>query len=218
MFDYNTETGVIRMYGMIGDEIADTDLMAALEEMGGQDITIELNSEGGNVIDGMSMANQIANYPGAVTVVVDALAASIATVFPMTADRVVAHENSTLMIHRAWTIAAGNAGDLRVTAEVLDKLDGTIAAMYAAKTGGAVEEFIEMMVNETFFTAKEAVDVGLVDEIRACNEPKRRRSSNQMQVAAMLRTEDPRLEDYIPPARPRLAKTSALLQSMNLRL
>ena len=221
MFDYNAETGSIRMYGVIGDEITDTDLMNALDDMGGRDVTINLQSEGGSVIDGLSMANQIAAYPGKVTVAIDSLAASIATVFPMRADYVTANANATVMIHRAWAFAAGNAKELRMTAGVLDKLDQTIAGMYAEKAGTkSTLEFSEMMDKETYFTADEAMAIGLVDEvIEGGKAPKNRTPlatiRNDARLSEMLETMG---FDPVAICRPRAASVSTWLQSKKLKL
>ena len=91
MFDFNIETGQIRAYGVIGnfmDGISPADFMDAFDQMDGQDVTIQLQSEGGDIISGLTIMNQIRDYAGKVSVVIDALAGSIATVFPMAADRV----------------------------------------------------------------------------------------------------------------------------------
>ena len=83
MFDYDVNKGTIRAYGVIGpfeDGISETDFMQALDAFGGDDIALHLQSEGGSVTSGLSIYNQIANYSGKITVIIDALAASIASV------------------------------------------------------------------------------------------------------------------------------------------
>jgi hypothetical protein len=70
-----------------------------------------------------------------------------------------------MMIHRAWTLSLGNCNDLRSTADLLDKIDGTIAASYAAKAGGEAATWLEAMTAETWYVADEAVTLGLIDEM-----------------------------------------------------
>lgn len=166
MFSYDKETGLMRMYGPIGDfegGISATDMLEALDEMGGRDIRVRLQSEGGNVVDGMSIHNQWQEYPGRIEVEVDALAASIATVFPMAADKIVAFENATVMIHRAWAIAMGNAPAFRATADVLEKMDRDIANIYAKKSGRPADEWLGLMEEETYMAAHFAMEQGLLD-------------------------------------------------------
>ena len=115
-----------------------------------------------------------------VRVEIDAPAASIATVFPMEADEVAAYPNSMMMIHNAWTIAVGNAGSLRMQAEVLDQLDGTIASIYARKTGGDVAQFRELMARETFMDMPKAMELGLVDSLI---EGKKAKPANRQAIA-----------------------------------
>ena len=76
-----------------------------------------------------------------------------------------------MMIHKAWTIAGGNSDDFLGTADLLDKVDGSIAEAYAAKAGGDAARFAPMMTAETWFTAAEAVAAGLADEV-APDKPK----------------------------------------------
>ena len=165
MFEYNASSGIIKMYGEIGAEISADDFAAALEKMDGQAVTIKLQSEGGSVFDGMRIANAIGDYPGHVRVEIDAFAASIATVFPMRADVVAAYDNSILMIHKAWTVASGNADEFRDIRAILDVMDRNIAKMYAGKTGRSVDKILALMSAETMFDTEQAAELGLIDEI-----------------------------------------------------
>lgn len=168
MFDFSTERGTIRAYGVIGDYedgISELDFMDAFDALGGDDVTIHLQSEGGSVTSGLSIFNQIEAYPGRVEVRIDALAASIASVFPMAADRVVANQNSLMMIHDPWTVAIGNAAEFRGLAEVLDTLADGIADAYASRTGKASAFWRDIMRKEQYFNATQALEIGLVDAI-----------------------------------------------------
>lgn len=164
----NPEKHEITMRGFIGDfenGISADDFRDVLAEHAGQDVTIHLNSEGGSVTDGLSMFNAIATHEGNVTIHIDALAASIATVIAVAADSVKMNSNAKFMIHRCWTAAVGNCSDFRSMAEVMELLDTDIAASYSEKTGKPEEEMLAMMDAETWMDAETALSMGFVDEI-----------------------------------------------------
>lgn len=168
MFDYDLENGTIRAYGEVGwpDEgFTEMDFMRAFDAFGGDDVRISINSPGGDVSPGLSILNQIQDYPGEVTVEIDAMAASIASVFPMAADKIVAHKTSRLMVHNPWTIVMGEAMDFRHTADVLDSLAEDIADTYSERTGRNQRFWLDQMAATTYYKAQEAKDVGLIDEI-----------------------------------------------------
>lgn len=166
-FETSPEDKTITMRGGIGDfdgHISADDFIDALNQHTG-DITIHLDSPGGSVTDGLAIHNAILNYDGEVTVHVDTLCASIATVVACAADRVVMNSNGKYMIHRAWTVAMGNAKDFRGMADIMEMMDKDIAETYVAKAGGEAEDWLAMMDKETWFDAEKALEVGLVDEI-----------------------------------------------------
>ena len=127
-------------------------------------ILLRVNSPGGQVYEGIAIANALRSHPANVTVQVDGLAASIASVIAMAGDRVRMMPNAMLMLHEASGLTVGNAADHRETAELLDKISGNIADAYAARAGGTRDEWRQVMVKETWYTAEEAVEAGLADE------------------------------------------------------
>jgi ATP-dependent Clp protease protease subunit len=139
------------------------------------DVELRINSPGGDVFGAKAMAQAIRDYPGKVIAHVDGIAASAATFLTSVADHTVMAPGSMLMIHKAWTIALGNADDFRAEANLLDKIDGTIAETYAAaaKRRGISEpaDFVELMATETWLTAAEAIELGLADD-QAEEKPK----------------------------------------------
>lgn len=137
----------------------------ALEEFKGQRVVVRINSPGGSVFEANAIYNALSRHPGGVDVEIDALAASAASYIAMAGKRIGIAENAMMMIHNAWTIAIGNANDLRETAALLDKMDATITDMYAARSGTDREQIASWSAAETWFTAKEAVEAGLADEI-----------------------------------------------------
>jgi hypothetical protein len=100
-----------------------------------------------------------------VTVYVDGLAASIASVIAMAGDRVIMPKNALMMVHNPWGLAIGDAEDLRKEAEILDTIKETIVSAYQDKTGLERDDIIELMEAETWLTAQDALDWGFIDEI-----------------------------------------------------
>lgn len=130
-------------------------------------INLRVNSPGGDVFAGRAIEQALRDSPATVTAYVDGYAASAASFLVMAADRLVIAKGGFLMIHKAWTIAVGNSEDLKAQAALLDKIDGTLAETYAARSGMDVEGVLEMMAAETWFTADEAVAAKLADEVAA---------------------------------------------------
>ncbi|NGO68527.1 head maturation protease, ClpP-related [Streptomyces boncukensis] len=128
-------------------------------------MTVRVNSPGGSVFDGVTMANALRAHPSNVTVYVDGIAASIASVIAMAGDRLVMMPQSQLMIHDASGLSIGSASDMREMADLLDRQSDNIAEAYADKAGGTMDEWRVRMRAETWYSAREAVDAGLADEM-----------------------------------------------------
>lgn len=129
------------------------------------DISVHLNSPGGDVFDGIAIMNALRDHPAKVTVQVDALAASIASVIAQAGDHVVMGNNSMMMIHNASGFAMGEAADLRKMADLLDTTTRNIADIYAQRAGGKADDWLAKMADETWYSAEDAVKVGLADEV-----------------------------------------------------
>jgi len=128
-------------------------------------IRLHINSPGGMVFEGVAILNQLRQHSAKVVAVVDGLAASAASFIACGADEVQMAPNTQLMIHDAWGLAIGNAATMREAGDLLDRLSDNIAAVYAAKTGGAVEEWRTAMLAESWYSAEEAVAAGLADSV-----------------------------------------------------
>lgn len=126
-------------------------------------ITLRINSPGGSVFDGMAIFNRIKQHPAEVTAYIDGLAASMASVIAMAADKVVMPENAMMMIHNPWTFAHGDAEELRDSAELLDKIKTTMLSAYSNKSGLSNDEIAAIMDEETWLTGQEAVEMGFAD-------------------------------------------------------
>jgi len=139
--------------------------MEKLAEVGSGPLTVRLNSPGGDVFDGLAIYNALKARAEPVTVHVDGIAASIASVIAMAGGNVIMAEQSMMMLHNCWGLVIGNRHDMLETAAVMEKIDGQIADTYARKSGKKAPEMSAVMDAETWYTAEEAVDAGLADEI-----------------------------------------------------
>ena len=128
-------------------------------------IHLRVNSPGGSVWDGISMYNILLSHPATVTVTVDGLAASIASVIIMAGSEISMAANSMLMIHNPYTVMGGDAHEMRKMAETLDKVKGSMITAYRRHTKKTKEAVGKIMDDETWLTAEEAVDAGFVEEI-----------------------------------------------------
>lgn len=157
----------IYLSGDVGDYGWEDDFSAKvvikqLDEMEG-DITIRLNSGGGIVLEGFAIYNAIKSYPGKVTIIVDVLAASIASYIAMAADTVLMHPNSKIMIHNPWNYIEGDAEAMRKGADELDMFCETIVDGYHDKTGMSKESLKELVAKTTWLTAEQAMELGFAD-------------------------------------------------------
>ncbi|WP_326564548.1 head maturation protease, ClpP-related [Micromonospora peucetia] len=147
-------------FGMTAD-----DFVRDVASLDVDEIRLHLNSPGGDVFEAVAMANVLRQHRARVIVMVDGLAASAGTVVAMAGDEVVMGVGSQMMIHDAWGYCIGNAADMEKTAQMLATTSDSIASTYAARTGGSTEDWRALMRAETWYTADEAVTVGLADRV-----------------------------------------------------
>ena len=126
---------------------------------------MRINSPGGDVFAAQAIAQAIRDTKARVVAHVDGYAASAATEIAIAADEIEIAEGGFFMIHNAWTLAVGNADDFAATVVLLNKVDDVLCSAYAAKCGKPKDEVKAWMDAETWFSAQEAVDAGLVDRI-----------------------------------------------------
>uniref|UniRef100_A0AAU7J7U5 Head maturation protease n=1 Tax=Xanthomonas phage MK21 TaxID=3148942 RepID=A0AAU7J7U5_9CAUD len=160
----------IDIYGEIGEDMfaegtTSAQISAFLRDAGPGDITVNIDSPGGDMFAGMAIYNQLRAHEGQVTVNVVGTAASAASVIAMAGDVVHMHPSAFLMLHCCWLISAGNRKDFLSLAETMVPFDAAMAEIYAARTGKPVSEIEHVMDAETWFNAKEAVAFGLADSI-----------------------------------------------------
>jgi ATP-dependent protease ClpP protease subunit len=128
-----------------------------------EEITIEMNSYGGDVFLGIDICNSLRSHPGQVTAVVTGIAASAASIAIMGADIIRAYSNTQIMIHHAWTIVAGNSIELRKAADDLDSIGESVLASYTDRVDA--DQIKKLLDAETFLSAAKAKEIGLIDEI-----------------------------------------------------
>lgn len=155
--------GVIASESWFDDEISPAAFREELDKHTGN-ITVRINSPGGDVFAGVSIMNMLKDREGDVTIIVDGLAASIASVIAMAGDKIIMNSGSMMMIHNAWTLAAGDSQELRKVADQLDKIGESIISVYADRTGLGKDELKDLLAAETWMTAEEAVEYGFADE------------------------------------------------------
>jgi len=136
-----------------------------LGAVAGDEVTVRINSPGGDVFEGVAIYNTIKADNRPVSIVIDGLAASAASFIAMAGDDIEIADNAFMMIHRAWGFVIGNAMDLRETADFLEKIDDQIAEMYAKRGNEDAAAFLAMMDAETWLNAKESKALDLVDTI-----------------------------------------------------
>ncbi|SQC70591.1 ATP-dependent Clp protease proteolytic subunit 2 [Listeria fleischmannii subsp. fleischmannii] len=170
----NLNEAEIYIYGEItsskgdeGDTTASSfqkDLLALGEV---KSIKLHVNSPGGNVFEGIAISNMLKTHKANVVAYVDALAASIASVIVAGADKVIMYENSMQMIHNPWNIVAGNAIELRKHADDLDAIAQSSIITYLNKAEDKLteEKIRQIMDDETWLSAADALELGLCDEI-----------------------------------------------------
>lgn len=136
----------------------------ALASIDAPAITVRLNSPGGDVFAGTAMAQAIREHPAQVTVIVDGYAASAASIVMIAADSTLIAPGGFVMIHNAWTLALGDAGEMRATADLLEQIDASIAQAYTAKAGDG-QDWRALMDAETWMGADRAIAMGLCDAL-----------------------------------------------------
>jgi ATP-dependent protease ClpP protease subunit len=165
------DTAAVHIYDEIGFfGVTAADFVKDFTAIKASSIDVHVNSPGGEVFDGVAIHNAIKNHPANVTVRIDGLAASAASFIAMAGDQIVIEKNAQMMIHDALSLAVGNAAELRDLADMLDKTSESIAQMYADRAGGDAADWRKAMKAETWYSAQEAVDAGLADEVAGAKD------------------------------------------------
>jgi ATP-dependent Clp endopeptidase proteolytic subunit ClpP len=147
-----------------GEGVSAKKFINELDGLNVSSIDLHINSPGGNVFDGTSIYNALVAHDAVVNVIIDGIAASIASVIAMAGDTIEMPENSLLMIHDPSALVMGTAKDMEKMAEILGKIKGGMIKSYQTKLAMDDDEISEMMSSETWLTANEAAELGIVDK------------------------------------------------------
>lgn len=152
-----------------GDGFTTSKLSGILRNAGPRDITVNINSPGGNVFDGLAMYDQLREHPAKVTVRVRGIAASAASVIAMAGDEIQIATGSMMMVHKAWGIIIGNRDDFEDAVTIFGQIDKSLASVYSARTGLSDDKIMAMLAGPnrrsdgTWLTAAEAVEMKFAD-------------------------------------------------------
>ena len=162
----------VLIYGNIGDRwnedgVVASELVRDLSALQADTINLRINSYGGSVPDGLAIYNALRRHKATVNVFVDGVAISCASYIAMAGDTITMAKNAQMMIHGPWTIAAGNATDLREQADILDRYAKAMASAYADKSGKTYEDALALLTDgkDHWFLADEAKAEGFADEV-----------------------------------------------------
>ncbi|WP_156963907.1 head maturation protease, ClpP-related [Muricoccus aerilatus] len=167
------ETGPVEILimGEIGWEVTAQGVLETLSQAIGRDLLIRINSPGGNAFEGFAIYNILARHPGRKVVVVESVAASSATFVAMAGDEIVMAPASFMMIHNSAALTMGDRAAHEATISVLEKVDATMAGLYAARSGKSLDDVRALMAAETWFTAEEAVTEGFANRVEVPAAP-----------------------------------------------
>ena len=129
------------------------------------DITVWINSPGGDCVAAAQIYNMLMDYKGNVTVKIDGIAASAASVIAMAGTKVIVSPVSMLMIHNPSTVAMGDSAEMQKAIAMLDEVKESIINAYEIKTGMSRAKISHLMDAETWMDANKAVELGFADEI-----------------------------------------------------
>jgi ATP-dependent Clp protease protease subunit len=161
----------ITMFEVIGEDwwtgggVTAKRVSAALRSIGDKDVTVKINSPGGDMFEGIAIYNLLRSHKAKVTVEVLGWAASAASIIAMAGDEIRMGLGSFMMIHNAWGVVVGNRHDMREAATLFDGFDSAIVDIYEARTGMSRENLVKLMDAETFMGPSEALKNGFADVV-----------------------------------------------------
>lgn len=165
------DDNTITVFDVIGEDfwtgggVTAKRISAALRSIGKNDVTVKVNSPGGDMFEGIAIYNLLRAHPAKVTVEVLGWAASAASIIAMAGDEISMGVGTFMMVHNAWGVVVGNRHDMRDTADLFDGFDSAIADIYEARTGMKRADIEKLMDAETFMGPSEAVKNGFADAV-----------------------------------------------------
>jgi ATP-dependent Clp protease, protease subunit len=165
------EDRTISIYDVIGydywtgEGVTAKRIAGALRALGKGPVTVNINSPGGDVFEGLAIYNLLREHSGEITVKVLGLAASAASMIAMAGDSIQIGRAAFMMMHNTWSIAIGNRHDLRAFADWLEPFDAALADIYVARTGNDEKTITKLMDAESWIGGSDAVERGFADEL-----------------------------------------------------
>ncbi|MDZ5609750.1 Clp protease ClpP [Bacillus pseudomycoides] len=154
-------------------EVSSITFKNELDELGDgiETINLYINSPGGSVFETMAIIAMLQRHPAKVISYIDGIGASCASVLPMISDKIIMYANSMLMVHNAWTYAIGNAEQLRKAAEDIERINQSMVQYYLNRAGDKLDAdtLKQLLDEETWLSAEQAIEYGLCDEIIPAN-------------------------------------------------
>lgn len=190
-----SDSATITMYDAIGEDpwsdggVTAKRVAAALRSIGDREVTVSINSPGGDFFEGIAIYNLLREHPHKVTVKVVGLAASAASIIAMAGDEIQVARSGFLMIHNAWAVVIGNRNDLTDAAEVMAGFDDAMADLYAQAAGISKATAARMMDEETWLTGPEAVGAGFATSLLPADEVAEENTSAGRSKAAIRKVE-----------------------------
>lgn len=165
------EDRAINVYDVIGTDywtgegVTAKRVAAMLRTLGAGPVTVNINSPGGDMFEGLAIYNLLREHKGVVTVKVVGMAASAASIIAMAGDTVQIARAGFLMVHNSWIVTMGNRHDLRATADWLEPFDSAMAGIYATRSGEDIKAIQQLLDAETYISGQDAIDRGFADEL-----------------------------------------------------
>lgn len=184
-------------------DVSANDIVQRLQGVAAKNISVYINSYGGEVAQGIAIYNTLKRHKAKVTTYVDGFACSIASVIAMAGDVRKMYSNSLLMIHNAWTTASGNVNDLLKTAEDLKTINEATKKAYLEVVNISEAELTALLDAETWLTAEKAVEMGFATEvIPEAKSDKPRASARNSLVNMLIKAQEEKSEEETPPEVP----------------
>ncbi|MGU3960758.1 head maturation protease, ClpP-related [Listeria monocytogenes] len=165
----NPEVAELYLYGTIGngwfDDITSGNVKEFLNTSDVSQLNVHVNSGGGDVFESIAIHNLLKSHSAKISIYIDGLAGSGASVIAMAGDEIIMPRNAMMMIHKAWTVAAGNADEFSKVANDMDKIDHAVTESYTGRFVGEREELVTLLTNEEWLTADECMALGFCDSV-----------------------------------------------------
>ena len=166
----------LRIHGVIGESfnqggMTSREVSDQLKDYTGDVIEVSINSPGGSAADGIAIYNMLRRHPAEVIIHIDGVAASAASVIAMAGDIIEMSDSAMIMIHDPMVQCSGNAREMRETAKTLDKWAASIATSYRRHFNVSMEEIRDMMARETWLSAEESFELGVVSQLSTSDQP-----------------------------------------------